>query len=512
MVAIIPRRCPPAGGGGTIGGMTAAAVFAAVAAGAGLYPGAAGNPIRLGHAPQAFAVAPDGRHFAVARDTNWIDVWDLPAGRKVQSVRCSDGDRVAVLAFSPDGKSLAAGAWYTGVLRVWAADTGAERFAVSANENGIRALAFSPDGKVLAAGGEDGHVRLFAAKTGKPLAALHERYGREGYVTAVAFHPTGRLLAAASSYDTLGHVWRVEPPGRVRAFDGHSQAGPEGHSLAFTPDGRSLVFAAGSDRVVRLEVATGGVRWSASAGEPLTAVAVSPDGRAVAGCGPFGQVVRVWDADTGAELAKLRDRQGPVVAVQFAGGALVSAGGAGVVRVWRVPVKPAGRSAAADLDRSAARLAGADPAAAFAAIRELAADPAAVRLARGHLKPAARPHVATAAEVRKLVAALSGEDFDARQAAADRLRKLAPAAATELLRARKVTADPETAFRLDQVLRDAGRLPGDVTPAEARWLELLERVNTPEARAMLKELAAGDPDAPLSRDAADTLARMGRRR
>jgi hypothetical protein len=497
--------------------MTSAAVFAAVAAGAWLAPGAAGNPIRLGHAPQAFAVAPSGRHFAVARDTNWIDIWGLPAGKKVQSVRCLDGDRVAVLAFSPDGKSLAAGAWYTGVLRVWAADTGAERFAVSANENGIRALAFSPDGKVLAAGGEDGHIRLFDTRTGKPLAALHERHDREGYVTALAFHPSGRRLAAASSYDTLGHVWRVEPPGRVRVFDGHASAGPEGYSLAFTPDGRSLVLAAGSDRVVRLEAATGGVRWAAPAGEPLTAVAVSPDGRIVVGCGPFGQVVRVWDADTGAEVAKLRGHRGQVVAVQFAGGALVSAGSDGMVRVWRVPppdrvIKPHNPPITVPDLPPVARLAGADPAAAFAAIRELAADPAAaVRLARGRLKPAARPDAATVAEVRKLVAALSGEDFDARQAAADRLRKLAPAAGTELLRARRAATDPEAAFRLDQLLRDAGRSPDDVAPAEARWLELLERVNTAEARAAVKELAGGDPDAPLTRDAADTLARMGRR-
>lgn len=491
--------------------MTSVAILATLAIGAGFSSGAAGNLIQLGHIPQAFAVTADGKLFAVARDTNWIDVWDLPAGKRCQTVRCFDGDRVSVLAFSPDGKTLAAGATGTNLLRAWAADTGEERFAAAVSPGGTRGLAYSPDGKVLAAGGEDGLIRLCDPTTGRASAVLGERDGRP--VTALALHPSGRLLAAATSFDPFGSVWRTEPPGRVRAFDGHAVAGEtEGHSLAFSPDGRSLLAATGKG-VRLLEVATCGVRWETPFGPPTVAVAVAPDGRWVACVSPSDGTVWLRDPVPGGARVPLRGHRAGVRGVAFAGQKLVTVGEDETVRVWDLPRRtpPAlTRLAARRVDRLGDDLAGEDAAEAFRAIHELAGDPAAaVRLVRGRLRPVPPPGRAAAARVGELVADLGRDEFDVREAAARRLRALAPEVRTELLRARRAATDPEVTYRLDEVIRGAG-LTADPGVGAARYLELLERVNTAEARAVAEGVAGGDPEAPLTRDAADTLARMSR--
>src|SRR5690349_15006260 len=110
------------------------------------------GPVRafdLGYPAQALTVSADGTHFAVARHGNWIDVCDAATGAVRQSVRFSDGDRVCTLAFSPDGKSLAAAAEHNAELRVWDVATGDQRLAVPVFTGIARSLTYSPDGKTV---------------------------------------------------------------------------------------------------------------------------------------------------------------------------------------------------------------------------------------------------------------------------------------------------------------------------------------------------------------------------
>jgi WD40 repeat protein len=64
----------------------------------------------------------------------------------------------------------------------------------------ITALAFRPSGPVLAVGGQDGVVRFWRiGKDGERLGAVN----LEAEVTKVAWHPSGRSLAAATSIGTV---------------------------------------------------------------------------------------------------------------------------------------------------------------------------------------------------------------------------------------------------------------------------------------------------------------------
>ncbi len=121
----------------------------------------------------------------------------------------------AGVAFSPDGKTLAVMSGYhrvrwqafdspdAGLIRFYDAATGKELFQLAGQEP---LLAFSPDGKTLATGGHGDHaVHLWDAGTGKGRGRLN---GHQGRITSLAFTADGRRLISGSE-DGTALVWDV---------------------------------------------------------------------------------------------------------------------------------------------------------------------------------------------------------------------------------------------------------------------------------------------------------------
>ena len=71
----------------------------------------------------------------------------------------ADLSRAAPLAFSPDGRTVAAVVGTAVVL--WDAGTGRELRRFEGHERRVRAVAFSPDGKLLGTGSEDSTIVLW---------------------------------------------------------------------------------------------------------------------------------------------------------------------------------------------------------------------------------------------------------------------------------------------------------------------------------------------------------------
>jgi WD40 repeat protein len=184
-----------------------------------------------------------------------VALWEVKSGECVATFQEEGNALVPSVAFSPDGKLLAAGDGngvpdMRAVVTLW--DIGARKKLATLDGHAtfVNSVAFSPDAKILAAGTNGGAVRLWDAATGRSRAVFN------GSATSVAFSPDGNLLAAGSFRGTL-QLWDVVS-GRVVA------AVEEPHetfnSIAFSPDGKRLVAGGWSDTVTVWEVKTANQR------------------------------------------------------------------------------------------------------------------------------------------------------------------------------------------------------------------------------------------------------------
>jgi len=85
-------------------------------------------------------------------------------------------------------------------------DTGAALDTLNTDLSGIAAIAFSPDGKQIAAASDDTTVTLFNLVTG---TVRHTLRGHSDRVLAVVFSPDGKQIASASGKHLV--LWGLGP-------------------------------------------------------------------------------------------------------------------------------------------------------------------------------------------------------------------------------------------------------------------------------------------------------------
>jgi WD40 repeat protein len=180
----------------------------------------------------SLAFAPDGTALATAFAGPMARTLDLRGDEpKERRLLKNPGASVMVLAFAPDGKTLAVGG-RDGVVHCFEAATGMKRWSAETT-SGVVSLAYSPDGRTLAMGGDDGRIALWETLARKRRAVLESQ---SGAVNAVAFSPDSRRLAAAHAAGEVSvwaggeKVWSIRLPGTVTG-------------VAWAPDGRHLATA-----------------------------------------------------------------------------------------------------------------------------------------------------------------------------------------------------------------------------------------------------------------------------
>jgi WD40 repeat protein len=203
----------------------------------------------------------------------------------------------------------------------------------------VTALAFSPSGKLLAAAGR-GAVLLLDER-GELVQTLPVDRDR---VTALAFSPKGGWLAAAASTSGQGHEvyrWQVagdRVKGERRLLVRHEDVIQD---LAFRPDGKILATAS-YDRLIKLIDVAGGkeLRTLKDHSDAVYGVSFSPDGTLLAS-GAADRAVKVWDVATGTRLYTLGESTDWVYAVAWSpDGKHLAAGGVDrSIRVWKADAK-----------------------------------------------------------------------------------------------------------------------------------------------------------------------------
>ena len=199
------------------------------------------------------AYSPDGKILATGSSSGIVQLWDAVTQRRIGEPLPGATGWVYTVAFSLDGKIVAAG--QDSVVRLWDVATHQPiGKPLTGDVSNVESIAFSPDADLLAAGHYDGTVQLWDVASGQQMGtALHA-----GEVLSVAFAGTARcwppaattaLTMARCSCGTWARASRSAPLSeRPSSPPSHIF---DGFSVAFSPDGTMLAAGEG-DGVVQL--------------------------------------------------------------------------------------------------------------------------------------------------------------------------------------------------------------------------------------------------------------------
>jgi RNA polymerase sigma factor (sigma-70 family) len=504
-------------------------------------------PAPAGHRsrPNGTAFTPDGRRVATGGGLDGtVRVWDLASGESLARVH-RPGQWVRDVALSPDGKALFS-SWTNDEVWVSDAATGERRHVIKLEDpdrpdtyqSAIRSYP-SADGKTLVAFSYyypkegAGRQEQETLVTGWDTATRKQlfRRRRPGTDSWLALAPDARVLAAPHLEPHAEHEkgpgqgpMRLEDVATGELLLTFPALAGQTWPLAFSPDGRLLASNNSDWKRKGKEGDLAGVTgcalylWeTATAAEVLTLplpsnakAAFSPDGRLLAVSAPSQEIV-VWDLARGRERRRFKGLDADVTDLAFApdGRRLVSGLTDSTWLVWDLgpaEAAAAGKLGAEGLAKAWADLAGADAPRAFKARWALAGAP---EEALPYLKERLRPaRAADAQRLKRLLIDLDSDQFAVRQQAQEALEEIGDLAEPALRQALADKPPLDVRRRIDAALE---RLRGPATRPEARRslraVAVLEDVGTPAARQLLEELAAGAPEARLTREAKAALGR-----
>ena len=192
-----------------------------------------------GDATNSIAFSPDGKFLVVGSgfevgNTSYGSLQQWAVGTQTLTKSFNVGpspQEIDVVAFSPDGKTLAAGGYQGNLtlplLGLWDANLGTQTATLATAATEVICLAYSPDGSILAVGGQldsqtsslgIGVLELWNTSTKKLIASLPT--GNNVKIGHLTFSPDGKTLAVGGSgVDSQGS----NPFGSVELWDVPSQ-------------------------------------------------------------------------------------------------------------------------------------------------------------------------------------------------------------------------------------------------------------------------------------------------
>jgi WD40 repeat protein len=517
--------------------------------------------------PWDVAFSPDGKTL-VASAGGRLRFWDISKGKEFHVY---PGEfSTPVLAVSPDGRFLASSDyWFDREVSLWDAATGTlvRRLPLGGEKETVRHLAFSPDGQTFVACQHDGFIQFWDLATGKEqrtaqlrdpshpnrgyayfyrlfvspdtqYVATLERIDRPTLSTRLAFweRATGKLLhqhrlpseVQSGTWLDNGTAVALRLQEGVSVIDLNSGADRfrvpdtmKGGPFTTSPDGRLLAVLQGTSKphhVAAWETTTGKEAATIMAGR-VDHVALAGDNRSLVTTDT--QYLHVWDLADGKERLRwplplrgedsLGDSHVFALTLSADGRRAFTVLSDGTCLVWDLTTARPGKSSPQEKVFVGwwTDLASEDARRAYAAVWHLGQFPEqAVTFLQGHLQPAEE---ADPKKVRLLIADLENEVFETREKAFEALKALGGMAAPAIHRALDGQPSPEARRRLQSLVAQS---MGLVTSPEIlrglRAIQVLEHAASPEARELLRKLAAGAAGARLTREAKAALERLPR--
>ncbi|MGD9128350.1 MAG: hypothetical protein PVH19_13315, partial [Planctomycetia bacterium] len=190
-----------------------------------------------------------------------------------RSFRC----HVKNIAFSPDGRMVAATGVRSLFTRVWDTTTGKLiRIFASPGEayTGRGHLAWSPDSKFLAIGEDNERFGIWEMASGKRMTG-----GRSGHLTDLAWSPDGRTLAVADRYRLF--LW--DPASGKTTKTLATNKPPRWFvDVTWSPDGKTLAVGENNGQVTLWDMKSEEIAHTLQTKSCVRRMVWSPDGSALA--------------------------------------------------------------------------------------------------------------------------------------------------------------------------------------------------------------------------------------
>lgn len=439
---------------------------------------------------QSVAFSSDGKKILSQGEVAIL--WDEISGKELH--RFNKGWRNA---WSSDGKLLAfadPNDTTEHAIYCYDADTGKEVRKISAPTQ-VMSLGFTRDRSSIIIAGADGGIHLLELATGKVRATFKPGAGHlwhvipapDGYTVAAVFDKEVRVLdiisgAELAKVPSYGQAARFSPDGTILACRTYNDgillwdlgqgktlrriAGRH-FDIAFMPDGKTLV-ASGMDGTIRLWDIAGGKQLHSFTGQDgwILSIAVAPDGRTLVS-GSTDTTLLLWPLD---RFIKGKPVAAPRLSEKDLKGRL-------------------GKLPAGNVDDWWKALADADPAKAYRPMWGLVGAPKeSLPIIEKWIGPICQTPIG------ELIADL--DNADKREAATLKLERLGQVARPMLKRALQGKLSDEARRRIDRMLAlsEADLTEGpDEGLRMLRTVEALEHIGTPEASALLAQIARAAP-------------------
>ncbi|MEO2002677.1 MAG: AAA-like domain-containing protein [Candidatus Poribacteria bacterium] len=269
---------------------------------------------------------PSGRYVALAGEDLLlyrVDTWE----RMHEPIAI--GSRATCVAFSPDGRVVAAGA-SDGEVGTWDVATGVRALRIFAHSDYIQRIAISSDGRWLATGSHDRTARVWEIDTGLRVGP---DIRHEHAVFTVAFIGAGPVLATGTGEGLM--AWDVQTGARYPLSNEHQR-----YVIAIVADQSGQTIATGAVSRVLLRDASTGARIGPALLHETSVwdIAFNQEGTLVATASE-GSLAQLWDRSTGYPIGLPMGHGGPVYCCAFSADSrsLITASRDGFVRAWRVP-------------------------------------------------------------------------------------------------------------------------------------------------------------------------------
>ncbi len=268
---------------------------------------------QIGAAARTYlAFSPDGRQLAVANDDQTVTLWDPATGKEVRRLgggswldifKKQSKDQLDVIAFSADGRKLAAAAGKT-LMQFDVA--GGKLLSTVESGDSIETLAFSPDGRMLATA-SSANIDIRDAATG---ASLHKLESHAGFgKLMIAFSPDGRLLASGGG-DKLVRLWDATNWSYARKIESVNYTIG---AVAVTADGATIASDSFGGFTVLWDAASGQVLLPLEGNREVSSgtyqysytIGFSPNGRLLAS-GSRPTTTLIWEVATGKTALSLK--------------------------------------------------------------------------------------------------------------------------------------------------------------------------------------------------------------